>query len=112
MLLNSLSATVVHEWNILDEYNYFRILAGFKQQQLLRWAQPLGHNRHGPKSEGAAVPFLGGGAGSLSNTMSPGPSPTSLPSGIMIHPAIWLHQTWAEIGGVCAVSLWGSWVPI
>jgi len=63
MLLNSLSATVVHEWNILDEYNYFRILAGFKQQQLLRWAQPLGHNRHGPKSEGAAVPFLGGGAG-------------------------------------------------
>ena len=30
-----------------------------------------------------------GGAGSPSNTMSPGPRPTSLPSGILIHPAVW-----------------------
>jgi len=30
-----------------------------------------------------------GGAGSPSNTMSPGPRPTFVPSGILIHPAVW-----------------------
>jgi len=44
-----------------------------------------------------AVPL--GGSGSPSNTMSPGS--TSLPSGVLIHPAVWTQQTWAEIGG-CA----------
>jgi len=29
------------------------------------------------------------GAGSPSNTMSPGPGTTSVPSGILIHPAVW-----------------------
>ena len=33
----------------------------------------FGHNRHGPKSGGAAVPLsMGGGAGSSSNSDSPG----------------------------------------
>ena len=36
-----------------------------------------------------AVPW---GAGSLSNTMSPGPRPTSVPSGILINPTVW-HNT-------------------
>jgi len=40
---------------------------------------------------GAAVPLSVGGAGSLSNTMSPWPRPTSVPSGILIHPAVWLQ---------------------
>jgi len=31
----------------------------------------------------------GGGGWSPSNTMWPGPRPTSVPSGILIHPAIW-----------------------
>ena len=30
-----------------------------------------------------------GGAGSLSNTMWPWPSPTSMPSFILIHPTVW-----------------------
>jgi len=34
-----------------------------------------------------------------SNTMSPGPRPTSLPSGILIYPAVWPQQTWAENWG-------------
>ena len=34
-----------------------------------------------------------GGAGSTSNTMSPWPSLTSVPSGILIHPAVWQQQT-------------------
>jgi len=42
---------------------------------------------------GAAVPLSVGGAGSPSNTMSPGLRPTSLPSGILIHPAVWPQYT-------------------
>ena len=60
------------------------------------------------RKEGSAVP-LSGGAGSPYNTMWTGPSPTSVPSGILIHPAVWPQQTWAENGG-CA-SLGRSWVP-
>jgi len=55
-------------------------------------------------------PFLGG-AGSPSNTMSPGPRPTSEPNGIlMIDPTVWPQQTWAENWGLCPL-LWGIWVP-
>ena len=42
-----------------------------------------------------AVPLLGGAA-TPSNTTSPGPRFASIPSGILIHPAIWPQQTWAE----------------
>jgi len=38
---------------------------------------------------GCCAPYHGGGAGCPSNTMSPGPRPTSVPSGIMIHPTVW-----------------------
>jgi len=41
-----------------------------------------------------------GGDESPSNTMLPGPRPTSVPSGILIHPAIWPQQTWAESWGL------------
>jgi len=40
-------------------------------------------------------------AGSPSNTMSPRPRPTSVPSGILIQPAVWPQQTWAENWGLC-----------
>ena len=39
-----------------------------------------------------AVP-LWEGAGSPSNTMSAGPRPTSVPSGILIHPTVWPQYT-------------------
>ena len=49
---------------------------------------------------GGLCPF--GGAGSTFNTMWPGPRPTFVPSGILIHPAVWPQQTWAENwGGLC-----------
>jgi len=49
-----------------------------------------GHNRHGPKrGGGCCAPFSG--AGTLSNTVWPGPTSTSVPSGVFIHPAIWLQ---------------------
>jgi len=45
------------------------------------------------------VPLSESGPGSPSNTMWPGPRPTSVPSGILIHPAVWPQQTWAEKWG-------------
>jgi len=38
-------------------------------------------------------PFSWGGAGSPSNTMSPGPRPTSVTSSILIHPTVWPQYT-------------------
>ena len=42
-----------------------------------------------------------GGAGSPSNTKSPGPRPTSIPSGILVHPAVWPQRTLAKNWGLC-----------
>jgi len=38
---------------------------------------------------GGCVPLGGGGGGSPSNTMWPGPRPTCMPSFILIHPTTW-----------------------
>ena len=50
---------------------------------------------HGPKIGGCApnVPLIFRGAGSLSNTMWPAPRPTSVPSGILMHPTVWPQYT-------------------
>ena len=64
--------------------------------------RPFGHNRHGPKI-GGLFP-LGRGGGSPSNTMWPGPRPTSLPW--HLDPAIWPQRAWAE--NWRAVPLWGG----
>jgi len=57
-----------------------------------------------------ALPLFGE-KGSPSNTMSLVPSPTSLLSGILIHPAIFHNRYRPKIGG--CVPLWeGSWVSI
>jgi len=66
----------------------------------------------GRKLEGCAS-FFGTGAGYPSNTMSLGPRPTSIPSGILILPAGWPQQIWAENWGR-TVPLWGrdNWVSI
>jgi len=59
---------------------------------------------------GGAVPLFRG-AEYPSNTMLPGTRPTSvgLPSGILIHPAVWPQQTWAEKWGLC--PFWGAGSP-
>ena len=44
---------------------------------------------------------LCGGTGSPSNTMSSVPRPTSVQSGILIHPAVRPQQTWAKNWGLC-----------
>jgi len=73
-----------------------------RAQQLLRWATVP--EQSGPKSGGGGccAPFRGG-AGSPSNTISPGPCMASVRSGILIHPVVW-PQTWAE--------KWGAAVPL
>jgi len=37
------------------------------------------------------------------NTMRPGPRPTSISSGILIHAAVWPHKHWSKIGGLCPI---------
>jgi len=92
----------------------WNFLSHIKQELGSSWdGRPFGHNRHGPKS-GVVVglPLLGE-AGSPSNTISPGPRHTSVPSGVLIHPPVW--PQWAKIGGaVTAVSPFfrDSGVPI
>jgi len=83
------------------------------QQLLIEIGDRLATADMGQKWEGAAVPlFLGGGrAGSPSNTMSPGTRPTSVPSGILIHPAVWPQKTLErqkKIGGVVPPFLGGG----
>ena len=58
-----------------------------------------GHNTHGLKRGGLLCPFHGG-AGSPSNTVWPGPTSTSVPSGVFIHPAVWPQRTLAGNWGV------------
>jgi len=72
-----------------------------------RDGRPFGHNRHGPKRGGGAAAPFHGGAGSPSNTMWP----ASIPSDILIHPAVWPQHTWAVNRGQCPF-LGESWVPI
>jgi len=66
-----------------------RLGQGLHRYQVASWSiQPFCHNRHGPKiGEGRLE--------SPSNTMWPGLRSTSVPSGVVIHPAIWPQQTWA-----------------
>jgi len=48
-----------------------------------------------------AVPLLKGELETPSNTKSPGPRPTSTPSGILVHPAVSPQQTWPENWELC-----------
>jgi len=74
--------------------------------------QPFGHNRHGPKIVcGCMVPFFLGVAGSPSNTKSTGPRPTSIPSGILVYPALCPQRTLAENWGLCPFSGGGAGSP-
>jgi len=60
---------------------------------------------------GGSAPFLEREAGYPSNTKSPGSRPTSVPSGILIHPAIWPQQIWAENWGLCPFGGGGTGSP-
>ena len=63
--------------------------------------QPFGHNKHGTKIGWGACALFLRVAGSTSNTMSRRPRSTSVPSGTLIHAAIWPQQIRAENWGLC-----------
>ena len=64
----------------------------------------VGHNRHGPKIGWGLCFFFWGELGPL-QTQSPELRPTSIPSGILINPAVWPQQIWPKNGGL---SLFGG----
>ena len=59
--------------------------------------QPFGHNRRAKNSVGLC-PFFWGRA---RTHQTPGPSPTSIPSGVLVHPAVCPQRTLAENWGLC-----------
>jgi len=103
----------MHGWTLVVSVScsFHTIMNSFKQVLSSSWdGRPLGHNRHGPKT--GCVALLGGGAGTLCrpNTMRPGPRPTFIPSGILIHPAIWpqqMNRHGPKFGGCALCS--GAW---
>ena len=59
-------------------------------------SKPLGHNRYGPqfiRTQAWHCATLPGGTVSPSNTMWPGSRPTSISSGILVHPTVWPQYT-------------------
>jgi len=62
--------------------------------------QPFGRNRHGSKIGGLHALF-GEGVQFLCNIRSHGLRPTSIPSGIWMHPAIWPQHISDENWGLC-----------
>jgi len=88
-----------------------RLGRGLPPYQVVEWSiQPFRHNRHGPKSVGLLCPFPWGRTRSPSNTMWPGPRPTSVLSRILVYPALWRQQIWAKKRRVLCPFPWGSWV--
>ena len=71
--------------------------------------QSFGDSRHEPKT-GGYVPYRGGAA-TPCNTTLPGWRFTSVPSGILIHPAIWPQKTWAKKWAVLCPFLRGAGSP-
>jgi len=79
----------------------------YKETKLCWCMQTFGHNRNGPKIGERLCPLSWEGTAEYpSNTKSPGLRPSSIPSGILIHTAIWPQQIWAE-NWVGALPLWG-----
>jgi len=66
--------------------------------------QLCGHNKHRPKIRWDGYAFFLGVAGAPSKTKSPGTRPTCIPSGILVHPAVWPLRTLADN--------WGGTVPL
>jgi len=56
------------------------------------------------RKDGLLCHFRGRGAGSPSNTVWDGPRSTSVPSGTLIHPAIWPQQIWPKNWGFASLG--------
>jgi len=85
----------------LDIWSYFCTTVFYKNTAVVDMGDRWATMDTAWKVRAALHLFVGWGAGSPSNTMWPGPRPTSVPSGIFIYPAVWPQQTWAENWGLC-----------
>jgi len=81
------------------QHNVAWVEAYFRTAWHLHPSSCLATTDTGRKLGGSAALPLGGGVGSTSNTMLPGLRPAFIPSGILIHPAVWPQETWAENWG-------------
>jgi len=57
---------------------------------------------------GVGVPSFWGSWVPIEHTVSPGPRSTSIPSGVLVHPAIWPERTLAENWGLCPFGRGGA----
>ena len=66
-----------------------------------------------PENWGLRLLFGNGGLGPHLTQSPMGCGPTSIPSGILMHLAVWPQQKWLENWGGAPPLLWGGgWVPI
>jgi len=61
----------------------------YKSSAVAEMGDRLSTTDTGRKVGGGCAPFRGEGVVFPSNTMWPGPRPTCVPSGILVHPAVW-----------------------
>jgi len=73
--------------------------------------QLFGHNRHGSTIGWGGYALFLGVAGSPSNTKSPVLRPTCIPSGILMHPAVWPQYKWAKNWGSAPFLGRRAWSP-
>ena len=74
---------------------------------LPRSIKPFGHNKHGPKVRGLR-PLFGEDVGPHQTQSL---RHTSIPSGILVHPAVWPQRTLAENWGLCPFRGEGAGSP-
>jgi len=82
VMLNGYTGTLIGSSKVA--WDHIRPNSMYKSSAVAEMGDRLATIGMGRKWGGAAV-----WAGSQSNTMWPGPRPTSLPSGILIHPTVW-----------------------
>jgi len=99
-----------YPWGELDPYlTQCGVDRGLRLYQVGAWSiQPFGHSTW---AENLGRLCLFGGAGSPSNTMWPGPRPTSAPNGILIHPAVWHNRYGPKMGDVPLLGEAGAGSP-
>jgi len=86
-----------------------RVGWGLPPRQVPSWSiDPFGHNKHGPIFWRGLGPLFGERYGYISNTKSPELRPTSIPSGVLMHPAVCPQKKRAKNCGGGFASFFGE----
>ena len=84
-----------------ETYRICNFLANCCDYTLKQYKAPEVYETSSKTGSGIRILYL------LTGRMWPGPRPASIPSGILIHPAIWPQQIWADNWELTAVPLSG-----